>query len=85
MAKQTNFDVKEFCSKLLKSETEEEVVEKLKEYGFWDDRSAWKPYGDVQNNRFPIYANNMERMRYAQIRASGFMIGNGTAMVWTRP
>jgi len=51
MAKQPDLDAKEFCLRLLKSETEEEVVEKLKEYGFWDDRSAWKPYGDIQNNR----------------------------------
>lgn len=51
MAKHINLDSKEFCLKLLLSETEDEVIEKLKEYGVWDDRSLWKPYGDIQNNR----------------------------------
>jgi len=51
MAKKPNFDKKEFCLRLLKSEMEEEVVAILKEYGYWDDRSVWKPYGDIQNNR----------------------------------
>jgi len=51
MAKQINLDSKEFCLKLLLSETENEVIEKLKEYNVWDDRSLWKPYGDIQNNR----------------------------------
>ena len=51
MAKQTKSDEKELCLKLLKSETEEEVKDVLKKYGYWDDRSLWKPYGDIQNNR----------------------------------
>jgi hypothetical protein len=51
MAKQTTFDTKEFCLRLLKCELEEEVVAILKEYSYWDDRSVWKPYGDIQNNR----------------------------------
>ena len=51
MAKQPNYDKKEFCLRLLKSEMEEEVVAILKEYGYWDDRTVWKPYGDIQNNR----------------------------------
>ncbi len=51
MAKQPNFDAKEFCLSLLQSETEEEVIDALKKYGYWEDRSAWKPYGDMPNNR----------------------------------
>lgn len=51
MAKQPNFDAKEFCLGLLQSETEEEVINALKKYGYWEDRSAWKPYGDMPNNR----------------------------------
>jgi len=51
MAKQTNFDAKEFCLKLLKAETEDEVTDIIKKYGYWDDRSVWKPYGDMPNNR----------------------------------
>lgn len=43
MAKQLNFNKKEFCLRLLQSEMEDEVVAILKEYGYWDDRSVWKP------------------------------------------
>ena len=51
MAKQTTFDEKELCLRLLKAETEEEVIEIVKKCGFWEGRSAQKPYGDMQNNK----------------------------------
>lgn len=51
MTKQPTLGAKDFCLNLLQSETEEEVVEVLKKYGYWEDRSAWKPYGDMPNNR----------------------------------
>ena len=51
MAKQPDFDAKEFCLKLLRAETEDEVTDIVKKYGYWDDRSMWKPYGDMPNNR----------------------------------
>jgi len=51
MAKQTAFDPQELCLRLLKAEAEEEVVDILKKQDFWNDRSVWKPYGDIQNNR----------------------------------
>lgn len=51
MTKQLNYDKEEFCLRLLKSEMEEEVIAILREYGYWDDRTVWKPYGDIQNNR----------------------------------
>ena len=41
----------DLCIKLLRSETEEEVIEVLKKFQIWDDRTAWKPYGDISNNR----------------------------------
>jgi len=51
MAKQLNFDAKDFCLRLLRAETEEEVVEIVKRQGFREDRSIWKLYGDMPNNR----------------------------------
>ena len=51
MTKQIDFDPREFCLKLLRAETEEEVTDVLKKHGYWDDRSVWKPYGDMPNNR----------------------------------
>jgi hypothetical protein len=41
----------DLCLRLLRAETEEGVVEILREKGFWNDRSVWKPYGDIPNNR----------------------------------
>jgi hypothetical protein len=51
MSKHINIDVKDFCLRLLKAETEEEVTEILTKHGYWNDRSVWKPYGDMPNNR----------------------------------
>lgn len=42
---------KKLCFELLSSETEDEVVDVLKKWGFWEDANSWKPYGNVQNNR----------------------------------
>jgi hypothetical protein len=42
---------RDLCLRLLKAETEEEVVVALKVSGFWDDRAVWRPYGDISNNR----------------------------------
>jgi len=42
---------KKLCFELLSSETEDEVVDVLKKWGFWEDVNNWRPYGNVQNNR----------------------------------
>ena len=42
---------KNLCLRLLHSETEDEVIRILKEYRYWNDKSVWKPYGDIPNNR----------------------------------
>ncbi|HHT9134923.1 MAG TPA: hypothetical protein ACFYD2_08465 [Candidatus Avalokitesvara rifleensis] len=42
---------REFCLRLLRAESEEEVIEVLQKQGFWDDRRVWKPYGNIPNNR----------------------------------
>ncbi|MEW6094528.1 MAG: hypothetical protein AB1531_11265 [Chloroflexota bacterium] len=46
-----NKSAREFCLQLLHAETEDEVIEILKKQGYWADRSVWKPYGDIPNNR----------------------------------
>ena len=46
-----NKNAHDFCLQLLHAETEDEVVEILKKQGYWADRSVWKPYGDIPNNR----------------------------------
>lgn len=42
---------RELCLNLLTCETEDEVVAVLQRTGLWDDRDAWRPYGDISNNR----------------------------------
>ncbi|MGA8849577.1 MAG: hypothetical protein WB564_07140 [Dehalococcoidia bacterium] len=44
-------EAKKLCFELLSSETEDEVVDVLKKWAFWEDINSWKPYGNVQNNR----------------------------------
>ena len=51
MATLEGLKARELCLELLNSETEDEVVDILKKWKFWEDASNWKPYGNVQNNR----------------------------------
>ena len=43
-------DNRELCWKLLLADSEEEVERILRDAGFWNDSSAWRPYGDLENN-----------------------------------
>ena len=43
-------DVKELAIKLARTETEDEVVQILKDEGYWDDYSYWRSFGDNDNN-----------------------------------
>lgn len=47
----TPVKARELCLKILTSETEDEVVQVLRQAGLWEDRNAWRPYGDIPNNR----------------------------------
>lgn len=38
------------CESLLRADTEERVISLLTEQGYWTDSSAWRNYGDVENN-----------------------------------
>ena len=40
----------EFCLKLAQSDSEEQVIEILREFEYWDDLSSWCDYGDMENN-----------------------------------
>lgn len=41
---------RELLEKLLRSDSEDEVVEILAAAGLWDDSSAWRFFGDIENN-----------------------------------
>lgn len=51
MATMEESKARELCFELLSSETEDEVIDVLKKWEFWEDADSWKPYGNVQNNR----------------------------------
>ena len=43
-------DAADLCMKLMRADTEEEVVSLLKDEGYWNDSKYWRPIGDVENN-----------------------------------
>ena len=43
-------DSKELCLRLLKTDREEDVINILKDAGYWDDPSVWRLYGDKEGN-----------------------------------
>jgi len=46
----TNEQIKKFCLSLLHADSETDVIQILKEAGYWDDPSCWRYYGDTENN-----------------------------------
>jgi len=40
----------DLCLDLLRSDSEQDVVGLLKAAGYWDNETAWLPYGDNENN-----------------------------------
>jgi len=45
-----NKQMMKLCLDLIKADTEDEVVALLRKVGFWEDASAWRSYGDYENN-----------------------------------
>lgn len=43
-------DPKELAIRFSRAETEQEVIQILKDAGYWDDYRFWRPYGDNENN-----------------------------------
>lgn len=50
MALKTNEEIKNFCLKVIKSESAEEVQKLLEKEGLWKNKEAWRFYGDQSNN-----------------------------------
>jgi len=45
-----NIEIKQLCMRLLRADTENDVIEILKNAGFWDNTDAWRLYGDKEGN-----------------------------------
>lgn len=51
----TNEQVQTLCLSLMQANTEAAVIALLSEAGFWDERDAWRYYGDCESNFSTIY------------------------------
>ncbi|MFZ5993573.1 MAG: hypothetical protein ACOYU4_01100 [Thermodesulfobacteriota bacterium] len=56
----TDQQAKKLCLSLMRADTEDEVVQLLKNVGYWDDSSVWHYYGDYENN-FNTIGNQQAR------------------------
>lgn len=43
-------DYQNLCAALIRCESEQEAIAVLKKYSLWDDQTAWKTYGGMDNN-----------------------------------
>jgi hypothetical protein len=41
---------KELCLSLIKADTEQEVIQLLRDAGYWDNTAVWRFYGDRETN-----------------------------------
>jgi hypothetical protein len=45
-----NEEVKNLCMSLMKADSENEVIDILRSYNYWENESVWRYYGDYENN-----------------------------------
>src|SRR5262245_11646228 len=45
-----NDQLKDLCLKLMKTDSEDEIVKILEDYGYWENPINWRYYGDKENN-----------------------------------
>ena len=55
-----NNQKKELCFALMRADSETEVVQKLTDTGYWEDKRVWRLYGDRENN-FSTIGNQQNR------------------------
>jgi hypothetical protein len=58
--------IKELCISLMKADTEEEVIQLLKDAGYWDNNDVWRFYGDYENN-YNTIGNQMSKPENALV------------------
>ena len=61
-----NNDNRGLALALLAADTQEEVVQLLREAGYWNDRSAWRAYGDSEGN-YSAIGNQQSRPEAALV------------------
>ncbi|CAN5175488.1 hypothetical protein BH20ACI2_BH20ACI2_10940 [soil metagenome] len=56
----TNEQIKQLCTSLMTTDSEDEVIRILTETGYWSNPDAWRFYGDNENN-FSTIGNQQSR------------------------
>ena len=62
----TNEETREMCLRLLHADSESEVIQILREKGFWEKELAWRYYGDEESN-FSTIGNQQSRPEAALV------------------
>ncbi|MCK4402903.1 MAG: hypothetical protein KAV98_03960 [Dehalococcoidia bacterium] len=62
----TNEELKQMCLSLLRADTEKEVIQVLKDKGFWGNQKLWRYYGDKEDN-FSTVGNQQSRPEAALV------------------
>src|SRR5713226_2251889 len=62
----TGIQAKQLFDRLLKADSEAEVIAILKEVGYWDDSTVWRYYGDQPEN-WATVGNQQSRAEQALI------------------
>ena len=47
---QLEFSPQQMCMDLLRADTEEQVINLLRQYGYWDNPDVWRHFGDKEDN-----------------------------------
>lgn len=61
-----NEQTKTFCLNLIKADKSEEVIELLKEAGYWNNNKVWRYYSDFENN-FNVIGNQQSTAEAALV------------------
>jgi hypothetical protein len=61
-----NAQLKQLCLKLMKADNEEDIINILKEAGYWDNQDVWRYYGDTENN-YSTIGNQQSRPEAALV------------------
>ena len=55
-----NSQIKKLCVDLIKSDKEDDVINLLRDEGYWENQDAWRFYGDYENN-YNVIGNQQSR------------------------
>lgn len=59
-------DIREFALQLLSTDTEKQVIDALRSYGYWDEPMVWRQFGDTDNN-YSAIGNQQSRPEAALV------------------